>query len=513
MAKVLCLLWLAAVCAPAQVVEGTVLNANTGAGIAGVGVNLEQITSGAYRVYQVRTDAQGHFRLDNVQDGTYRIGYATNDYWFDREFGEWDQIQVAAGGKPVEVEARMMPLPHVSGRVMDNKGNPVPGAHVRISGSGLFFSEEVGAAGKFDLKELPGAYVLSASAPAGWKPPDPDPETGQAMGWPETYYPGSAVAEGASKLAVRPGADVSDLELKLLAVPVHAVRGVLLNIDGKPVPKQKVNLADEEPLQPAREAETKADGAFEFPAVTDGVRGLSANVEIGGVKLRARQRLEMAGRDLEGIKLRLEAPFALRGKVVVETAQGMAPPKMPTVVLRSVDPEHESEFTELMSARPDADGAFTFPHVYPGTYRMDGGMAPGQAYLDSVRLGEAEVPGMQMELASGAPLLTVRYKTGGGTVRGAAENCTQGDVLLIPAEIALRRAGLARSGRCDANGRYEISGLRPGEYYALAFTRGGSSPFPQTEWDEGTLAQARRVTVRAGESTSADLTATARPAY
>jgi hypothetical protein len=90
------------------------------------------------------------------------------------------------------------------------------------------------------------------------------------------------------------------------------------------------------------------------------------------------------------------------------------------------------------------------------------------------------------------------------------EGCNAGEVLLIPQDPALRRDGFIRRTLCDANGRYAIGALRPGEYYGIAragqAVGGGSSQ----EVDDRLLRQSARVTVRANETTSVDLRLMAR---
>ncbi len=503
--------------AQAQIVEGIVVNSLTGAGIPGIGINLEQVTTGAYRVYQVRTDSEGRYRLDDVQDGTYAIRYASNDYGLPGgDNADPPRIQVTAGEKPVMLEARMLPLPRVSGRVLDGRGNPVPKARVDIDGGMLVFGGETDAAGKFDIRQLPGTFTLSAVPPADWKPPDPEPESGRPLGWARTYYPGSVAAEGASKFTLRLGADMTDLELKLVAVPVHAVRGVLLNPDGTPAPKISVALDDDAALASALRTESKADGTFEFPAVPDGRRLFAFEVESGGQRLRADQWIEIAGRDLEGIKVRLIAPFPVHGKVVFEApADASAPaPKPPSINLSTVVSGASllERFPEIYSARPDADGSFVFPHIYPGAYRVEVSSAPAHYYFDAVRLGESELPTPQLELTPGAPPITVVFKLNGGAVRGAVEKCASGTVLLIPQDTAVRQSGFVFETHCDPAGHYQIDAVRPGEYYALALTGGSvTPPALRPRWDDATLAQAAAITVRAGETTSADLRAVSPP--
>jgi hypothetical protein len=82
--------------------------------------------------------------------------------------------------------------------------------------------------------------------------------------------------------------------------------------------------------------------------------------------------------------------------------------------------------------------------------------------------------------------------------------------VLVPREPSMR--WLARNGltaRCTTGpsgaGKYEITAVRPGEYYALALHSDASALFFAPRWDENLAGQAGTVTVRAGEVSSLDL--------
>src|SRR5437763_1541208 len=61
------------------------------------------------------------------------------------------------------------------------------------------------------------------------------------------------------------------------------------------------------------------------------------------------------------------------------------------------------------------------------------------------------------------------YRTDGGTVRGTVEDCGGATVVLAPQDPNLQYPDFIRRAACQQNGWYEITGLRPGEYYAFAF--------------------------------------------
>ncbi|MGO9261561.1 MAG: carboxypeptidase regulatory-like domain-containing protein [Bryobacteraceae bacterium] len=553
MPKPLCLLMLLARVpfgpASAQTVEGNVIDSLTGNGIPAMRVEIRPASGETS--YFTMTDVEGHFVVEGVRPGTYAAGAKSPGYSLS---GFPSVFRVTAGGNPVKVQVRMIPLPRISGRVVDGRGEGVAHAQLELLGAGRLLEESTDATGKFELRPLPGGYILSVVPPPGLKPPNPDPEpdpephSARVLVWARTFYPGVALPEAASKIVAQPGGEVSNIDLKLVAVPVHAVRGVLLNPDGSPAPKVAITLTEE--AGQAHRAESHSDGAFEFPAVVDGEWPLSAEVENGGVKLRVVEWIEMAGHELEGVSLRLTPPFTVRGKLVMETPPGEPAANLPLVSLvphagrtgreawmanwmlrpemHFVEPipanapggaavdqmraeiSDSFAFAGAISARPDADGNFTLQNVYPGRYRIVP-MPPSSPpyYLDAVRAGGTDVAPAEVEISSGAVPIAVVYRTNGGVVRGTVEKCASGPVLLVSQETVRRWLGFLRAAQCDSNDRYEITAVRPGEYYALALA--GSGPLP--ELNEGLLSQAGKVTVRAGEASSADLRAIPRPAY
>jgi len=536
MVKLLCLLALGVACAAAQTVEGSVFDAATGAGAGGVKVEL---LKGATAFYETTTDGGGRFRFDNVREGDYAARYQSPDYWLTAGPSDYRVFHVAEGS-PVKLEARLMPWSRISGRVVDGRGNVVANARLELTGSGMVangriylrtpwggggggqlggfispmsFRGSSDAQGKFEVQLMPGAYELSVLPPPDLKPPEPEP-AGPVLAWKRSYYPGVALPEAALKMVVLPG-EASEVELKLLAVPAHAVRGVVLNPDGTPAPKVAISLAEE--LRAGSTVESKPDGAFEFPAVAEGEWRFSAEAQRGSVKLRATEWIEVTRHDLENVKLRLVAPLTVRGKVVMETPKDApkdAPAPKPGPLMLSLRGGHTRSVNMLgllgfPLAIPDAKGEFT-QDAYPGVYGLGPLLQtpPAPYYLDAVRIGGTDLTMQEVEISSDAAI-TVVYKSDGGVVRGAAENCASGGVLLVPSDPARRRPGFSKSGPCDSSGNYEIRAVRPGEYYALAFA--GNGPVPVL--DEALLNEAVKVTVRAGEASSADVRTITKPVY
>jgi Carboxypeptidase regulatory-like domain len=532
--KLLSLTILFAACAMAQIVEGTVFDAATGAGVAGVKVEL---LKGGTAFYETASDGRGGFRFDEIREGDYAVRYRHSDYWLTAGSSDYKLFHVAAGS-PVRLEGRLNPWSKISGRVVDGRRNGVPDAQLQLTVSGMLingrtyvrtswggggggqlsafppgmtFTGKTDANGKFEVQVMPGSYGISVVPPPDLKPPDRE-EDGSVLLWQRTWYPGVTVAEAASKIVVSPGGEVSGVELKLRAVPAHAVRGLVLNPDGSPASKVSITLGTE--FRHAS-AESKPDGTFEFPAVPEGEWRFSAESQSGSVRLRAIEWVEVKGHDLENVKLRLTPPLTLLGKITIQPSKDEpAPPRLGPFVLSRLGGHTRGDDDPVPGGialiEPGLNGDLRVLDVYPGVYRLGTMLQPPPPpyYLDSIQVGGADLARQDVEITSDTALM-MTYKTDGGSVRGKAENCNAGGVVLVPADPTLRRPGFSKSGPCDSTDRYEVLALRPGEYFALAFAGNG----PVVTVDESLLNQAVRVTVRTGEASSVDLKTVTKPVF
>lgn len=178
--------------------------------------------------------------------------------------------------------------------------------------------------------------------------------------------------------------------------------------------------------------------------------------------------------------------------MVVEVPDGFPAPELPKVKIgRQV-------------GAPDRTGEFTIKELYPGPYLVQPDPPPAGYYLDSIRLGTSRAPGPQVQILWGDQPLTLTYKHGGGTVRGAIESCGAGELTLMPVDAALRHLTIIRKARCDANSKFEILSVRPGRYYAFALPFDDRlSPFE--DLDNALIQQSTIVTVVDSELVSPEI--------
>jgi Carboxypeptidase regulatory-like domain len=492
------ILLLAAAPATAQVVEGTLRNAFTGAPVAGAKAVVQKNGLGLYYSF---TDANGNFRIENVPDGAYTVAYSAEGYGFTLGSQFYTEIRVTAG-TPVHVEGNVVQFQKVLGRVVDGRGDPVKGCRVSLRGrltNGTVVTDENGTF-RLPILRQEDSAILAVMPPAGWKPPEPDPETGEARAWAQTYYPGVANQSLAAPILLPPSGDLEDVQMKLLAVPLHPVRGVLLDPRGAPVAKTTIGLWIDAPGDAVHRTESRADGSFEFKAVPEGDWHLTTGeVEDGEATLQAQDWIEVRRRGIDGLKVRLAAPFDLPGRAIFQGREGMPAPRSPRYTLDEYHAGRRALNGISRAAAGDPDGEFQFHNLYPGSYAIRvGAPAPSPYYLDAIRLGDVPVVG-DIELSAVSPPLTIVYKSDGGKVLGTVSQCNSGMVALVPQDNPMLPI---LTGKCDAKDRYEVVNVRPGDYRAVALP--GRRVW-LGEVDPVLLQKASRVTVRAGETTQADL--------
>jgi hypothetical protein len=226
----------------AQSIEGRVVNSVTGAGIPEV---TADIFHNSAKVFSAATDQQGSFRIVDVPEGSYTACVKASDLWPVSEPCTIRPFQVTTA-EPAHLEFAMAPIGKISGRVLDAAGNAVPHANLQLNlaSRGIFMTFDADEKGNYRTPQsmLPGTWTISAAAPESLPPPAaPAGSTNEAianqhLGWALTFYPGETNPDFAVPIVVAPGAEIAKLDIKLAAVPVHRVRGVVLDLRGDPVP-------------------------------------------------------------------------------------------------------------------------------------------------------------------------------------------------------------------------------------------------------------------------------------
>src|ERR1700682_2095208 len=121
--------------------------------------------------YTASTDADGHFHIENVVPGRYRIFIERTGFVGVNEHGlksEVNVFTVQAGQAVEDLLFRMLPTAVISGRIPDEDGDPMSGVRVvaQKKKPGKSTRESVGTEATNDLGEyrlaglFPGQYLI-----------------------------------------------------------------------------------------------------------------------------------------------------------------------------------------------------------------------------------------------------------------------------------------------------------------------------------------------------------------
>jgi protocatechuate 3,4-dioxygenase beta subunit len=522
--------------AAAGVVRGRVIAADTGLPLRRVTVSLR--SSGEERGLSTDTDAAGAFVFEAVPPGRYRLK-ASKARYVDTPLGarvpggRGSALDVGEGQK-IEGLTIALPLAGViAGRVVDDAGEPVAGAQVmavqrkRVSGAPRAAPSMYGGAtddmGMYRLFGLsPGRYYLLVRGDERHVDAVNVVHTSPTSLAP-TYYPSTPVASEAQPVDVAAATETT-ADIALVATQVTTVSGEVVDAAGRtPVAGFITLLAAGVDDDPARQFSgsqvlTKS-GAFTLSGVAPGdytliVRAFfdeaemmrtvsSGTIDGAGFSMP----LTVSGSSISDLRIVVPPPIAIAGRVHFEGE----PPSggaAAVSILASGLPENTGAATRTQVS---ADGHFT-AQVPAGTWRFTA-WAPGGWMVKRLQFrGRAIEPGAPVDV-TGEPdarldvLLTSQLTVVTGTAsdtKGAP--LVHYHAVIFPAEHKDQRWGdRTRIERADAQGRFRVEGLLPGDYLMAAV----DDLEPGDAFDEEVLAALRpgatRVRVRHGQTESVAL--------
>src|SRR5208283_3320601 len=216
-----------------------------------VQVVAENQKEGGY--YTASTDAEGHFRIENVTPGRYRIFTERTGFVGVNGRGlksDVNVVTVPAGQSVEDLLFRMLPTAVINGRITDEDGDPMSGVNViaQKKKAGKATRESVGSGSTNDLGEyrlsglFPGQYWIVAIPPPdfrdyerqGEKSQTPDNKDNKNDSQPDTryvttYYPGAYDALQASAVTLKAG-DEMPVNLMLVPARTYRVRGIVTGV-------------------------------------------------------------------------------------------------------------------------------------------------------------------------------------------------------------------------------------------------------------------------------------------
>ncbi len=365
---------------------------------------------------------------------------------------------------------------------------------------------------------MPGDYVVSAvyRAPMTGMPNMPGNAQDANEGFAPTFYPGTASEAQAQIVTVGAGEEIQ-ASFALQSMRLSTVSGTVTTSQGRPAEGGMVMLRNTQGMIGAMSGgQLGPDGSFTLN-VTPGQhyidvrlnpRGPGSAPEFGSLSIT------VDGSSLNGVAIRTGRGAAVSGHVTFEGSAPRTGGMGPTRVFASqTSPGGMGGF----GGRPD-DGTISDD----GDFHMRGVsgrvlfrvQTPPSWTVKSIVLSGDDITDTPIELASGDDIsglqivLTDRLTELSGAVKDSQRRAvTDYVVIVFPStpRTDISQARFVRSARPDQQGRFQLRGLPPGDYYAAAL----ESLEQGREWDPGTQSMlrnvAQRITLREGQATTADL--------
>jgi len=421
-------------------------------------------------------------------------------------------LSLAPSQKTSDLIFRMQRYAVITGRVVDEDGEPMVRVQVdalrSIRTHGSTKLEQVDWAqtddqGVYRIFNLaPGRYAVRASLTEGTGLYLGDEEEAQRDGkdprsaYQPMYFPGRTEAARAVILDVKAGDEVPRVDFSFAPsapAKTYQIRGRVTNslsegsnpivVAAVPRDPDRAGMTDSDMHLSAR-ADEKT-GAFATDQVPPGTYTVVAETFEGNTTRSARQDVSVTNTDADGVLLALTHGIEISGSVRFEGSAATAAEKV-RVLLQPKD----QEFGRESVSPAQKDGTFKLTDVADGEYSVSVLSNCVVCYTKAAAAGSTNLlkTGLVVSSGDGPGSIEIVYSantgTTSGTVTGADDLPAPGAYVMLVPESGVRDTedDTKSAAITDQYGRFEIRGVPPGHYKALAWQKfdSDSSGDPET---------------------------------
>ncbi len=525
-------------------------------GIVGSG----PVGGGTMRPRQVQTDQNGGFEFTQLAAGTYRVMVTSPQYsgqYLGIAYGATKPMGPGGDpGKSIDLangetfDKANSALPRggvIVGRVTDESGLPM----ARVGVYGLYYpnggsrgnrtgggtqTDDLGQFRVFGLQ--PGEYAVVAEArnmtyvPPGQPLSDSDDDR---TGYLTTFYPSSSDETNAQRVRVAAGRETIGIEIRLVTGRMYRISGTVIDSQGQPLSGANGQLVHRMVGGAAGFSSmgfaTDPQGKFQMQNIPGGdyriiIRQRPMGPPVNGQPPdpgeMAMMPLTLSGTDADNLLIATSTGTTITGHVVFEPMPPDTTNGRPTyrVSAMNADPSMGMGMISPAAATVQQDGSFTMKGLM-GEYMLRISPLQPSWYVKSITAGTDDVLDSAHAFKQGddvTVVISTRAATLDGTVTDEkgqpAENAS---LVLFSDDKASWRMNSTWTRRLmgGSQGRFRITGLRPGRYYVVALPReqmntlfGASDPKAELAFFEGLAKDATAIVINEDEQRTIDLRVT-----
>ena len=452
------------------------------------------------------TDADGRYEIKDLPAGRYNItvtrsGYLRLSYGQRHPFEQGKPFDLANGQRADNVDFTLPKMSLITGRVLDEANEPISGVRVwalrpiYFEGRRRLLPEGQPAmtddAGQYRILGLtPGSYFVMADTRETWTVVENGVE--RVMGYAQTYYPGIPGVTDARRVMVGVGQEASNTDFALIPGRGATISGTVYDSQGRPAAGRQIQLGQEyrgpnQMFAMSSSATTVAgDGTFKITSLPPGEYKISvrSTTDVNGTTVQesAAMPITIAGVDVDNLSLTTSSGWSLSGSIVSDTGE-LVPAATATrfrIVARPVSSDGLAMGPGLGGPAADSGrvtdiGSFTLSGLFGATrLRVN---APDGWTVQSIQFEGRDVTDEAIDARSGDTLagvqvvVTNKINVVAGSITDAKGAATGDGTVIVFADDAqkwLEDSRFVRSARPDQQGTFEIKGLPPGEYLAVA---------------------------------------------
>lgn len=474
--------------AGSAVIRGQITDEDTGAPIPRALVTA-RILDPSNVVRQTVADHDGRFEFAKLPAGRYAVSATAGDHRATHIRASFRDRAVPAGAPPFVLlqPAEIRPdaniaLPRslaISGRVVDDLGDPIAGIDVAVSALRGTQSPAFGGRRPTDDRGVFRVFGLTAGRYVVCARVEFVSSTRAAVAsrterFVTTCHPSSLKESEAQEVSLSLS-DADGIEIRMRRSRAFTISGTIVDPAGAVVESPSVNLMHYRGGGSSSIGTAATGGHFVFSGLTPGDYGVHAT--IGAANGRDEQQgyvsVAIDADDVEGLLVVLKPAATVSGRVTFEDVSPATRDGAPMLVSANSHPR--ISYGHAPPARVDTDGTFTLNSLF-GTLRLDVQGVPRGWVVKAVRYKGVDITERPAEFATDPRheveiVLTSRVAVVTGSVTDDSGKPASASVILLPADPRRWTAAFPSQyprASTSRDGRFALPGVAAGDYLILA---------------------------------------------